>query len=104
MFKKGDKVRSVVLGVDIENERFSLGVKQLEGDPWANIETKYGIGTQHGVKVTKVADFGVFVELEAGIEGLIHISQLSTERINKPEEFCKVGDTLKAEVISIDKD
>ncbi len=104
MFQKGQKVRAVVLGVDIENERFSLGVKQLESDPWSNIESKYGIGTQHSVKVTKVADFGVFVELEADIEGLIHISELSTERINKPEEFCKVGDSIKAEVISIDKD
>ncbi|GIL18781.1 MAG: 30S ribosomal protein S1 [Oligoflexia bacterium] len=104
MFQKGQKVRAVVLGVDIENERFSLGIKQLEGDPWANIESKYGVGTQHNVKVTKVADFGVFVELESDIEGLIHISELTTERINKPEEFCKVGDLVKAEVISIDKD
>lgn len=104
MFQKGAKVRAVVLGVDIENERFSLGIKQLEADPWANIESKYGVGTQHDVKVTKTADFGVFVELEADIEGLIHISELTTERINKPEEFCKVGDSLRAEVISIDKD
>lgn len=104
MFQKGQKVRAVVLGVDIENERFSLGVKQLESDPWSNIENKYGIGTQHNVKVTKVADFGVFVELEADIEGLIHISELSTDRINKTDEFCKAGDILKAEVISIDKD
>jgi small subunit ribosomal protein S1 len=104
MFAKGQKIRAVVLGVDIENERFSLGIKQLEGDPWANIESKYSIGTQHNVKVSKTADFGVFVELEADIEGLIHISELSTDRINKPEEFCKVGDVVKAEVISIDKD
>lgn len=104
MFTKGQKVRAVVLGVDIENERFSLGVKQLEGDPWHNIEAKYAVGTQHDVKVTKTADFGVFVELEADIEGLIHISELSVDRINKPEEFCKAGDVLKSEVISIDKD
>ena len=104
MFTKGQKIRAVVLGVDIENERFSLGVKQLESDPWSNIESKYGIGTQHDVKVVKTADFGVFVELEADIEGLIHISELSVERVNKPEEFCKPGDMVKAEVISIDKD
>ena len=104
MFAKGQKVRAVVLGVDIENERFSLAIKQLEGDPWSNIESKYAVGTQHDVKVTKVADFGVFVELESDIEGLIHISELTTDRVNNPEEFCKVGDTLKAEVISIDKD
>jgi small subunit ribosomal protein S1 len=104
MFAKGQQVRAVVLGVDIENERFSLGLKQLEGDPWANIESKYGVGTQHDVKVTKIADFGVFVELESDIEGLIHVSELSTDRVNAPSEFCKVGDVLKSEVISIDKD
>ncbi|MES2854337.1 MAG: 30S ribosomal protein S1 [Bdellovibrionota bacterium] len=104
MFAKGAKVRAVVLGVDIENERFSLGLKQLEADPWSHIDEKYKIGTQHDVKVVKLADFGVFVELEADIEGLIHISEISMERINKPEEAVKVGDTLKAEIISIDKD
>ncbi|MCB9026700.1 MAG: 30S ribosomal protein S1 [Bdellovibrionaceae bacterium] len=104
VFKKGDKVRAVVLGVDIENERFSLGVKQLEADPWSNIETKYPIGSQNDVKVTKTADFGVFVELEENIEGLIHISELSTKRIEKPEEVVQVGDVIKAEIITIDKD
>ncbi|MBL7542935.1 MAG: 30S ribosomal protein S1 [Bdellovibrionaceae bacterium] len=104
MFAKGQKVRAVVLGVDIENERFSLGLKQLENDPWSNIETKYAIGTQHDVKVTKVADFGAFVELESDIEGLIHVSELTTDKIAKPEDFAKAGQTLKAEVISIDKD
>lgn len=104
MFQKGNKVRAVVLGVDIENERFSLGIKQLEADPWSNIETKYAIGTQHEVKVTKVADFGVFVELESDIEGLIHISELTTEKVNTTEEFVKAGQNLKAEVISIDKE
>lgn len=104
MFAKGAKVRAVVLGVDIENERFSLGIKQLEGDPWSNIEGKYGVGTQHEVKITKIADFGVFVELEADIEGLIHISELSTERVNNPADVVKVGDSIKAEVISVDKD
>jgi small subunit ribosomal protein S1 len=104
MFKKGDKVRAVVLGVDIENERFSLGLKQLESDPWANIEDKYKIGNQYDVKVVKLADFGVFVELESDIEGLIHISELSTKRVEKPEDVVKVGDVLKAEIITIDRD
>ncbi len=104
LFKKGDKIRCVVLGVDIENERFSLGIKQLEGDPWQSIDEKYRIGSQHDVKVTKTADFGVFVELETDIEGLIHISELSTKRVDKPEDVVQVGDTVKAEVISIDKD
>ncbi len=104
MFKKGDKVRAVVLGVDIENERFSLGLKQLEADPWSNIEDKYKIGNQYDVKVVKLADFGVFVELESDIEGLIHISELSTKRVEKPEDVVQVGDTLKAEIITIDRD
>jgi small subunit ribosomal protein S1 len=104
MFKKGDKVRAVVLGVDIENERFSLGLKQLEADPWANIEDKYKIGSQYDVKVVKIADFGVFVELESDIEGLIHISELSTKRVEKVEDVVKIGDVLKAEIITIDRD
>lgn len=104
MFAKGQKVRAVVLGVDIENERFSLGLKQLEMDPWSKIDDKYKIGTQHDVKITKLADFGVFVELEQDIEGLIHVSEITTDRINKPEDAVKVGDTLKAEIITIDKD
>lgn len=104
MFTKGQKIRAVVLGVDSENERFSLGVKQLEGDPWSQIETKYGIGTQHDVKITKTTDFGAFVELAADIEGLIHVSELSTEKIQSVEDLVKVGDTIKAEVITIDKD
>ena len=104
VYAKGQKVRAVVLGVDIENERFSLGIKQLEADPWSRIDEKYKISSQHDVKIVKMADFGVFVELEADIEGLIHVSELTTDRITKPEEFTKVGDTLKAEIISIDKD
>lgn len=104
MYTKAQHIRAVVLGVDIENERFSLGIKQLESDPWSNIESKYGIGTQHEVKVTKVADFGAFVELESDIEGLIHVSELSTDKITNPADFVAPGGKLKAEVISIDKD
>ncbi len=79
-------------------------MKQLESDPWSHIDDKYPIGSQHDVKVVKTADFGVFVELEADIEGLIHISELSTKRVEKPEEVVNVGESIKAEVISIDKD
>jgi len=104
VFEKGQRVRAVVLGVDVENERFSLGIKQLEGDPWLTIESKYGIGTQHEVKVTKVADFGAFVELESDIEGLIHVSELSPDRVNHPEDVVRPGYMVKAEVISIDRD
>lgn len=104
MFEKGKKIRAVVLGVDIENERFSLGVKQLESDPWTIVDQKFAIGTQHDVKVVKSADFGVFVELDETIEGLIHISELSMKRVEKPEDVVQVGDVVRAEVISIDKD
>ena len=99
-----ERLVTYLQGVDTENERFSLGVKQLESDPWSQIETKYGIGTQHEVKVTKTVDFGAFVELESDIEGLIHISELTTEKIATVEDAVKVGSKIKAEVISIDKD
>ncbi len=104
VYKKGDMVKAVVLAVDMENERFSLGIKQLEKDPWADVAQKYSVGTQLEVKVTKTADFGIFVELEPEIEGLIHISELSMERVEKTEDVAKPGDTLRAEVISIDRD
>lgn len=104
LYQKGEQVRAVVLGVDVENERFSLGIKQLESDPWSNIDVKYPVGSQYDVTVKKVADFGVFVELEPDIEGLIHISELTTKRVEKPSEVVKEGDTIRAEVITIDKD
>ena len=104
LYKKGDKLKVVVLGVDVENERFSLGVKQLEADPWAHVEANYPIGSQIDVTVSKLADFGVFVNLTEEIEGLIHISELSTNRVEKPEDVVKVGESLKAEVITIDQE
>jgi len=104
MFAKGDNIKAVVLGVDTENERFSLGIKQLEIDPWADIENKFPVGSQHDVKVTKATDFGVFVELSSDIEGLIHISELSTKRVTDASEVVKEGETIKAEIITIDRD
>ncbi|MBY0313916.1 MAG: 30S ribosomal protein S1 [Bdellovibrionales bacterium] len=104
MFAKGQKVRAVVLGVDVENERFSLGLKQLEADPWQDVEKRFQIGSMHEVKVVRIADFGAFVELMPDVEGLIHISELSSQRINSPADVVNVGDAVKAEVISIDQD
>ncbi|MDZ4660512.1 MAG: 30S ribosomal protein S1 [Pseudomonadota bacterium] len=104
LYKKGDKVRAVVLGVDSENERFSLGVKQLESDPWSQVEAKFPIGSQHDVKINKIADFGVFVELAADVEGLIHVSEISVNRIKHPSEVANVGDTIRAEIITVDRD
>ena len=102
LFNKGDKVRAIVLSIDKETEKFSLGIKQLERDPWENIKTRYKIGQGIEGKVTKVADFGAFVELEEGLEGLIHISELSEENVAKVADAVKIGDAVKAEIISID--
>jgi len=102
LFHKGDDVEAIVLGIDAENERISLGVKQLTPDPWASLRERYPDGSRVRGKVTSVADFGVFVEIEEGIEGLIHVSQISTERVDKPQSLYKPGDELETEIISID--
>ena len=102
LFKKGDEVEAVVLGVDVENERVSLGIKQAMPDPWTTLAQLHPINSRVKGKVTSVTDFGVFVEVEDGIEGLIHISQLSTERVEKPSALFQVGQEVEAEVIHID--
>src|SRR3989442_10724401 len=85
LYKKGDTVEAVVLAIDVENERVALGVKQLAEDPWATMAQRYPVGGRTKGKITTVTDFGVFVELEEGVEGLIHVSQLSNERVEKPQ-------------------
>jgi small subunit ribosomal protein S1 len=102
MFQKGDEVEAVVLGIDVDNERVSLGVKQLADDPWSGIEQRYPVGQRVTGTITSVTDFGVFVEIEEGIEGLIHVSQLSTERIDRPQDEFHIGQQIEAEVTSID--
>lgn len=102
LYKKGDMVEAKVLGVDVQNERFSLGIKQLTPDPWKLVVERYPVGSKVKGEVTSVPDFGVFVRLEEGVEGLIHVSQLSTERIDKPSSLYKVGDSAEAEVIHVD--
>ena len=94
----------MVLSVDKENQKFCLGIKQLEEDPWKKIEERLPVGTHVEAEVVRVTDFGAFVELETGIEGLIHISELSEERVEKPEDIIKKGDKPKAMVISLDKE
>ena len=101
-FKKGDLVRAVVLNIDRENERFSLGIKQLSADPWESVPVRYARGTIVKGKVTSVTDFGIFIELEEGIEGLIHVSELSKEKIDNPKEFAEVGSELEAAVLQVD--
>ena len=102
LYKKGDLVEARVLGVNVENERFSLGIKQLTPDPWKVIAERYPAGSKVKGHVTSVPDFGVFVRIDEGVEGLIHVSQLSVERIDKPSSLYKVGDEVEAEVINID--
>ncbi len=101
-YKKGDVVQAVVLAIDVQNERISLGIKQLTPDPWSSMAERYPVGSKVRGKVTSVADFGVFVEIEEGIEGLIHVSQLSAERVEKPQSLYQPGQEVEAEVISID--
>src|SRR5262249_26476974 len=84
------------------NERISLGIKQLSEDPWSQVPKKYAPGTRIRGAVSSVTDFGVFVEIEEGIEGLVHVSQLSTERVDRPSSLYKVGDELEAEVTQVD--
>ncbi len=102
LFKKGDTVKAAVLNIDRENERFSLGIKQLSADPWDSIPKTYAPGTIVHGKATSVTDFGVFLEVEEGIEGLIHVSELSMEKVESPKDFAKVGDELDAVVLNVD--
>lgn len=102
LYKKGDEVDAVILGVDVENERVSLGIKQVTADPWLTLAQRQPVGSRVHGKVTSVTDFGIFVEIEEGIEGLVHISQLSTERVEKPSSLFQVGKEVEAEVIHID--
>jgi small subunit ribosomal protein S1 len=102
IYKKGDEVQAVVLGIEVEHERVSLGIKQLTPDPWDSVAQRYPMNTVVKGKVSSVADFGVFVELEEGIEGLVHISQLSNERVDKPSSLFKVGDEVECLVVQVD--
>jgi small subunit ribosomal protein S1 len=103
--KVGDEVEAVVLTLDREERKMSLGIKQLKNDPWENIETKYPIGSRHTAKVRNFTNFGVFVEIEEGVDGLIHISDLSwTKKIKHPSEFTQIGADIEVEVLAIDKE
>jgi len=101
----GDEVEAVVLTLDREERKMSLGVKQLTPDPWTDITSKYPVGSRHKGIVRNFTNFGVFLELEEGIDGLIYISDLSwTKKIKHPSEFVAVGDTLEVEVLELDVD
>lgn len=100
-YAKGETIQAVVLKIDRENERFSLGVKQLEPDPWQEAIEKYPLGTAVSGKITNVTDFGVFVEVEEGVEGLVHVSEISKEKVNSPVGMYNVGDDMVAKVINV---
>ncbi len=103
--KVGDEVEAVVLTLDRDERKMSLGLKQLKKDPWEDIETKYAIGSRHTAKVRNFTNFGVFVEIEEGVDGLIHISDLSwTKKIKHPSEFTQVGNDIEVQVLEIDKE
>ena len=103
--KVGDEVEAVILTLDRDERKMSLGIKQLKEDPWENIETKYPVGSKHEAKVRNFTNFGVFVELEEGVDGLIHISDLSwTKKVKHPSEFTQVGAQIEVIVLDIDKE
>ncbi|MCC6641674.1 MAG: 30S ribosomal protein S1 [Deltaproteobacteria bacterium] len=101
-FKKGDEVEAVVLKIDKENEKFSLGIKQLEANPWDDISRRYPIGTEISGEITSVTDFGAFVKLEEGIEGLVYSSELAAERVDKPSDVVQEGQVVTALVVKVD--
>ncbi len=104
LYQKGDVVQAIVLDIEKENERFSLGIKQLQDDPWATVAERYKVGKEITGTITNLTDFGIFVELEEGIEGLVHVSEISKEKIKTPLEKFKIGDVITARVMNINSD
>ena len=103
--KVGDEIEAAVLTLDRDERKMSLGIKQLKNDPWENIEGKYPVGSQHTAKVRNFTNFGVFVEIEEGVDGLIHISDLSwTKKIKHPSEFTQINADIQVQVLEIDKE
>jgi small subunit ribosomal protein S1 len=102
LYKKGQEIEAMVLNIDVESEKFSLGIKQIEKNPWEEIVEKYPAGSIVTGKVTNVAEFGIFVEIEEGIEGLVHISELNQKRVKSSAELFSPGDTVSAVVKSVD--
>lgn len=104
IYKKGDVVQAIVLDIEKNNERFSLGVKQLQSDPWETVAQRYEVGKEITGTITNITDFGIFVELEEGIEGLVHVSEISKEKIKTPVGLYNVGDVLTAKVMNVNID
>ncbi len=102
LFKKGQEVEAVVLSIDPKNERFSLGIKQLTPDPWKEVARRYRKGEMVNGRVTNVTDFGAFIELEEGIEGLVHVSEISREKVERPSDVLRQGEMVSAIVLHVD--
>ena len=104
VYKKNDTIQAVVLDIDKDNERFSLGIKQIQPDPWESVGQRYEVGKEISGTITNLTDFGVFIELEEGIEGLVHVSEISKEKVNSPKERFNINDTITAKVMNINSD
>ncbi|WP_289022612.1 30S ribosomal protein S1 [Desulfobacter postgatei] len=104
IYKKNDTIQAVVLDIDKANERFSLGIKQTQVDPWETVAERYDVGKEISGVITNLTDFGVFVELEEGIEGLVHVSEISKENIKSPKDHYQIGETITAKVMNINSD
>jgi len=104
VYKKGDVVQAIVLDIEKDNERFSLGIKQLQQDPWRTVAERYEVGKEITGTITNLTDFGIFIELEEGIEGLVHVSEISKEKIKTPVGMYNIGDVITAKVMNINSD
>jgi small subunit ribosomal protein S1 len=104
LYQKGDIIQAIVLEIDKNNERFSLGIKQLQTDPWETVAERYEVGKEITGTVTNVTDFGIFIELEEGIEGLVHVSEISKEKIKTPVGMFNVNDVITARVMNINSE
>jgi small subunit ribosomal protein S1 len=104
LFKKGDVIQAIVLDIEKESERFSLGIKQLQDDPWKSVAERYEVGKEITGTITYLTDFGIFVELEEGIEGLVHVSEISKEKIKTPVGQYNNGEVITARVMNINSD
>lgn len=104
MYQKGDIIQAIVLEIDKDNERFSLGIKQLQSDPWETVAERYRVGKEITGTITNVTDFGIFVELEEGIEGLVHVSEISKEKIKTPVGMFNISDVITARVMNINSE
>ncbi|MCK5695101.1 MAG: S1 RNA-binding domain-containing protein, partial [Desulfobacula sp.] len=104
IYKKNATIQAVVLDIDKSNERFSLGIKQTQADPWESVAQRYEVGKEITGVITNLTDFGVFIELEEGIEGLVHVSEISKENIKSPKDHYKIGETITSKVMNINSD